>query len=87
MISFVGVGAMFSILFILTNVLFLWAAQYIPPKPGPIVDLITGKTIGKHRGLFEYTIGQNAGIAGMPQKMFVAKKDSKENTVYVVPGG
>ena len=63
------------------------AAQYIPPKRGPIIDMTTGKTVGRHDGLFSLTIGQNAGVAGMPTKMFVAKKDAKENTIYVVPGG
>ena len=62
------------------------AAQYIPPKPGPIIDLESGKTLGRHLGLYSYTVGQNARIRGMPQKMFVAKKDPKENVIYVVPG-
>ncbi|KAI9065450.1 tRNA 5-methylaminomethyl-2-thiouridylate-methyltransferase [Trametes sanguinea] len=61
-------------------------SQYIPPKPGPIVDLIIGKTVGKHQGLYTFTIGQNARIKGMPQKMFVARKDADANTLYVVPG-
>lgn len=51
-----------------------------------MVDLTTGKTIGTHRGLWTYTISQNARIPGMPQKMFVAEKDARANTIYVVPG-
>ncbi|CDO73666.1 hypothetical protein BN946_scf185014.g136 [Trametes cinnabarina] len=61
-------------------------SQYIPPKPGPIIDLTNGKIVGKHQGLYTFTIGQNARIKGMPQKMFVARKDSDANTLYVVPG-
>ncbi|KAH9952026.1 5-methylaminomethyl-2-thiouridylate-methyltransferase [Amylocystis lapponica] len=60
--------------------------EYITPKPGPIIDLTTGKTLGRHRGLWSYTIGQGARIAGLPQKMFVAKKDLHTNVIYVVPG-
>ncbi|KAI0636560.1 SIT4 phosphatase-associated protein-domain-containing protein [Trametes polyzona] len=61
-------------------------AQYIPSKPGPIIDMTNGKTVGKHDGLFTFTIGQNARIKGMPQKMIVARKDAKANAIYVVPG-
>ncbi len=61
-------------------------AQYVPSKPGPIVDLESGKILGRHQGLHSYTVGQNARIKGMPQKMHVARKDPKENTIYVVPG-
>ncbi|RPD66555.1 5-methylaminomethyl-2-thiouridylate-methyltransferase [Lentinus tigrinus ALCF2SS1-6] len=61
-------------------------SQYIPPKPGRIVDLESGKTLGRHDGLYSYTVGQNARIKGMPQKMHVARKDPKENIIYVVPG-
>ena len=61
-------------------------AEYIPPKPGPIIELETGKTLGRHHGLYSYTIGQNARIRGMAQKMFVARKDPKQNAIFVVPG-
>ena len=62
------------------------SAQYIVPKPGPIVDITTGKRAGAHQGLWSYTIGQGAKISGMPQRMFVAGKDPKTNTIFVVPG-
>ena len=38
--------------------------HYIPEKPGNITDT-NGKVLGKHRGLFNYTIGQRKGI-GVP---------------------
>ena len=59
---------------------------YIPSSPGPILDLTTKKRIGTHQGLWTYTIGQGAKIAGLPTKMFVARKDLASNTVFVVPG-
>ncbi|KAN0077026.1 tRNA-specific 2-thiouridylase [Tylopilus felleus] len=61
-------------------------SQYIVPKPGPIVDLTTGKQVGVHQGLWSYTIGQGAKLSGMPQRMFVTKKDPQTSTIFVVPG-
>ncbi|EIW60203.1 tRNA 5-methylaminomethyl-2-thiouridylate-methyltransferase [Trametes versicolor FP-101664 SS1] len=61
-------------------------SQYVTPKPGPIIDLTNGQTVGRHRGLHTLTIGQNARLKGMAEKMFVARKDAKENALYVVPG-
>ncbi|KAI0822810.1 tRNA 5-methylaminomethyl-2-thiouridylate-methyltransferase [Trametes gibbosa] len=61
-------------------------SQYITPKPGPILDLTNGHTVGQHQGLYTFTIGQNARVKGMTEKMFVARKDIQENALYVVPG-
>jgi tRNA U34 2-thiouridine synthase MnmA/TrmU len=61
-------------------------AQYIQPKPGPIVDLATGKTIGQHKGLWTFTIGEAARISGAPQKMYVARKDVTANAIFAVAG-
>lgn len=61
-------------------------AQYIAPKPGPIVDMTTGKQAGVHQGLWSYTIGQGAKISGMLERMFVARKDPETNTIFIVPG-
>lgn len=61
-------------------------AQYIQPKPGPIIELETGRTLGTHDGLWTFTIGQNARIPGCSRKMFVSKKNVEKNEIYVVPG-
>ncbi|KAF9077707.1 tRNA-specific 2-thiouridylase [Rhodocollybia butyracea] len=60
--------------------------SYLKPKPGPIVDTTTQKVIGRHNGLWTYTIGENAKISGQAMKTFVSYKDPLRNTVYVVPG-
>ena len=55
-------------------------------KPGPIIDCTTGRIVGIHRGLPEYTIGQRRGLrveAGKP--MYVIDIDAKGNTVMVGP--
>ncbi|MCP5179462.1 MAG: tRNA 2-thiouridine(34) synthase MnmA [Pseudomonadales bacterium] len=36
-------------------------AQYVPPRPGPILDT-EGRTRGQHHGLAYYTIGQRQGL-------------------------
>jgi tRNA U34 2-thiouridine synthase MnmA/TrmU len=42
--------------------------------------------IGEHSGLWNFTIGENARIPGMATKMFVSRKDTISNTIFVVPG-
>jgi len=59
-------------------------SQYIPPKPGRIVDT-KGKDLGAHRGLWMYTIGQGARIPGLTTKLFVARKNAAANELVVAP--
>ncbi|KAF8904638.1 5-methylaminomethyl-2-thiouridylate-methyltransferase [Mucidula mucida] len=61
-------------------------SSYIPPNPGPVVREDTGQHVGTHQGLWTFTVGENARIQGMPQKMYVSDKDEASNTIYVVPG-
>ena len=63
-----------------------FVAQYILAKPGPVINLETGREVGKHNGLWRYTIGQGAKLPGMQSKMFVSRKDATENAIYIVPG-
>jgi tRNA-uridine 2-sulfurtransferase len=64
-------------------------SNYLPAKPGIIVDIMSNEQIGEHQGVFYYTIGQRRGlgIGGIkgrePTKWFVAKKDVKKNILYV----
>ncbi|KAF8077558.1 tRNA-specific 2-thiouridylase [Lyophyllum atratum] len=61
-------------------------SAYIPPNPGPIIDLSTGLTVATHDGLWTYTIGQGAKVRGMSMKTFVVRKDPKLNAIYIAPG-
>lgn len=71
------------------------AASYLPPKPGPIVQIQNDpstrtpieRVVGTHSGLWNYTIGQNARVPGLPQKTFVSRKNADSNTLFVVFGG
>ena len=66
--------------------------NYIPAQKGDIVDIETGRVIGKHDGAMYYTIGQRrglgiGGIHGEQAKgWFIAKKDIKKNILYAASG-
>lgn len=53
-------------------------------KTGNIVELETGKVLGRHDGAFLFTIGQRKGLdlGGGPAR-YVARTDTHSNTVYV----
>jgi tRNA-specific 2-thiouridylase len=50
---------------------------YVPDAPGPIVRATDGQTLGEHRGLHFYTLGQRKGI-GVPS--------NTDHRAYVVVG-
>ena len=66
--------------------------NYIPARPGNIVDIETNRVLGKHEGVMYYTIGQRkglgiGGIKGEEAKgWFVVNKDVKNNILYVASG-
>ncbi len=52
-------------------------------RPGPIVDL-NGKSLGKHPGLADFTIGQRKGLGiSSPKPLYVVRKDLKNNILIV----
>jgi tRNA-uridine 2-sulfurtransferase len=53
--------------------------------PGPTIDT-AGKTLGQHRGLIHYTIGQRKGIGvAAPEPLYVLAKDAATNSLIVGP--
>ncbi|MCQ2802155.1 MAG: tRNA 2-thiouridine(34) synthase MnmA [Bacilli bacterium] len=66
--------------------------NYIPAKKGKIIDIETGRELGTHDGVMYYTIGQRKGlgIGGISHEeakgWFIAKKDVKNNILYVASG-
>ena len=62
--------------------------NYLPNKPGDIVNIDTNEVIGKHIGLMYYTIGQRRGldIGGTSDRMFVVGKDLDKNILYICIG-
>lgn len=57
-------------------------------KQGDIVDFENNKVVGKHNGVWFYTIGQRhgLGIGGSDIPYFVQGKDVKNNIIFVVKG-
>ncbi len=62
--------------------------NYLPNIPGDIVDIDSGKVLGKHSGLMYYTLGQRRGlnVGGTADRLFVCKKDLEKNILYVAMG-
>ncbi|CCD30038.1 tRNA (5-methylaminomethyl-2-thiouridylate)-methyltransferase [Candidatus Glomeribacter gigasporarum BEG34] len=66
-------------------------SRYLPRAPGPI-KTPDGQTVGEHIGMAFYTLGQRKGIGlggirnGNGAPWYVARKDSAQNTLYVVQG-
>lgn len=53
-------------------------------QPGPIVDLDTGRTLGRHEGFYAFTVGQRKGLGGGASRpVYVVRVDAASNTVYV----
>ena len=59
---------------------------HIPKKIGNIIDE-EGKVLGKHDGVHYYTLGQRQGLQLSGGPYYVAKKDSKANTLVVSKEG
>jgi tRNA-specific 2-thiouridylase len=62
--------------------------NYIPAKPGKIVNYENKEVIGEHQGIMYYTIGQRKGlnIGGKGGPWFVIGKEYDDNILYVAQG-
>ena len=60
--------------------------RYLGEREGDIVELETGRKLGKHRGYWFHTIGQRKGLYLSGGPWFVVKKDIGENVLYVSQG-
>jgi len=60
-------------------------SPFLSPEEGPIFDL-SGNIIGKHKGIYHYTIGQRKGLGiSMKAPLYVVKIDPQRNAIYVGP--
>lgn len=60
--------------------------RYAGEKEGLIVELETGKILGKHKGFWFHTIGQRKGLGLSGGPWFVVKKNTDENVLFVSNG-
>jgi tRNA-specific 2-thiouridylase len=51
--------------------------------PGDMIDIDTGKNMGKHSGYYYYTIGQRSGLGLSGGPWYVVQKDIGNNIVYI----
>jgi len=60
--------------------------RYLGEREGDIVELETGRVLGKHRGYWFHTIGQRKGLYLGGGPWFVVRKDIEDNVLYVSQG-
>lgn len=60
--------------------------RYLGENEGEVVELETGKCIGKHKGLWFHTIGQRHGLGFGGGPWYAVRKDVKRNILYVSKG-
>lgn len=60
--------------------------RHLGTRPGPVIQIETGKKIGTHRGFWFYTIGQRKGLGMSGGPWYVVRKNVKDNVIYVSNG-
>ncbi|MCM1292147.1 MAG: tRNA 2-thiouridine(34) synthase MnmA [Bacteroides sp.] len=60
--------------------------RHLGEKPGPIIEIETGRKLGEHRGFWFHTIGQRKGLGLSGGPWFVVKKNVHDNAIYVSHG-
>lgn len=59
-------------------------SNYLPMKPGRILNISDGREVGTHKGVMYYTIGQRKGLdIGGIGPFFVIGKNVEKNELYV----
>ncbi len=57
--------------------------HYLGERPGPIVEVETGRVLGRHCGYWFHTIGQRRGLGLSGGPWYVTGKDPGEDIVFV----
>ncbi|XP_044747339.1 mitochondrial tRNA-specific 2-thiouridylase 1 [Coccinella septempunctata] len=60
--------------------------EYIQDKPGDFIDIDTGKIVGQHKGLHQWTLGQRTRISGLARAYFTARKHLDNNNLILASG-
>lgn len=63
-----------------------YVRKFLGEKPGNVIELETGRTIGSHKGLWFHTIGQRHGLGFGGGPWYVVKKDIPQNILFVSKG-
>ena len=60
--------------------------RHLGTRPGPIIEIETGRKLGEHRGYWFHTIGQRKGLGLSGGPWYVVKKNVNDNVIYVSGG-
>lgn len=60
--------------------------RHLGERPGPIIEIETGRKLGTHRGFWFHTIGQRKGLGLSGGPWYVVKKNVTDNVIYVSCG-
>ena len=60
--------------------------RHLGERPGPIIELETGRKLGEHHGYWFHTIGQRKGLGLSGGPWYVVRKNVEENVIYVSNG-
>lgn len=60
--------------------------RHLGERPGPIVEIETGRKLGTHRGFWFHTIGQRKGLGLSGGPWYVVRKNIHDNVIYVSNG-
>ena len=63
-----------------------YVRRYVGELEGYIIELETGRLVGRHKGHWFHTIGQRKGLGLGGGPWFVVKKDAARNILYVSHG-
>lgn len=60
--------------------------RHLGVRPGPVIEIETGKKIGEHQGYWFHTIGQRKGLGLSGGPWYVVKKNVRDNVIFVSNG-
>lgn len=60
--------------------------RHLGTRPGPIVEIETGRKLGEHQGFWFHTIGQRKGLGLSGGPWYVVRKNVHDNVIYVSKG-
>ena len=60
--------------------------RHLGERPGPIIELETGRKLGERRGFWFHTIGQRKGLGLSGGPWYVVRKNVHDNVIYVSQG-
>lgn len=60
--------------------------RHLGVRPGPVIEIETGKKIGEHQGYWFHTIGQRKGLGLSGGPWYVVRKNVRDNVIFVSNG-